>query len=321
MRILRLAVSAVLVLAFANPPSLSHCEEQGSPGSDDRCSKARSDYLSAEQSWADVNAEVTVMRQELERTRALRWETKTTLSVIEDARDIIENNGRLSDAQSLTLNARIPAGRGRINPDGTFTVTGLERSPLKLEEALKIMHQVMRDSDDEISRMERELLDKEKKSHSLIVRLTALEETVEEECRAAGIPTPWEQGMPRTSSGDIYQRYVEREQMREEAVESRRYADIERLWAKGYRPHQWRHPSTGLGAARALLIELKGVSGAKRCLHCYPYSSPWEKRWILDELERAAREHERFPTVGHLGSFEVIRTYPDIVECYDRIFY
>jgi len=198
----------------------------------DLCNQAKKDFISAEKEWSSVNADITFLRDELEKLRSLRWETKATLSVIEDAVKMVKQKTSLTDAQRMTLNARIPSGRGTINPEGMFAMTGAERTPLKLDEARTMLRRVLTEADSDIAKIETNLTDKEQKSHGLSQTLTSLEQTMEKECKAAGLPTPWEQGIPRVSASEVYNRYVERERMREEAVAERRYSDIERLWAR-----------------------------------------------------------------------------------------
>jgi len=256
------------------------------------------------------------LRDELEKLRSLRWETKTTLSVIEDTSKLLKKNSSLTDAQRMTLNARIPSGRGTIDPKGMFAMTGAEGAPLKLDEARDMLRRVLKEAEGDIAKTEKELTDMEKKSHRLSQELDSHEQAVEKKCKAAGLPTPWEQGLPRVSSAEVYDRYVERERMREEAVAQRRYSDIERLWARGY----YGSPSSyALASAQGLLIELRGVDGGRTFRHCYPFRDPWEKQLLLDELDRAAREHQNFFEVGRLGSFRVINVCPDINDCYRRL--
>ena len=282
----------------------------------DLCNQAKKDFVSAEKKWSSVNADITFLRDELEKLRSLRWETKTTLSVIEDASRLLKKNSSLTDAQRMTLNARIPSGRGTIDSKGMFAMTGAEGKPLKLDEARDMLRRVLKEAEGDIAKTEKELTDMEKKSHRLSQELDSHEQTVEKECKAAGLPTPWEQGLPRVSAADVYNRYVERERMREDAVAQRRYSDIERLWARGY----YGYPSSyALASAQGLLIELRGVDGGRTFRHCYPFRDPWEKQLVLDELDRAAREHQNFFEVGRLGSYRVINVCPDIQDCDRRL--
>jgi hypothetical protein len=282
----------------------------------DPCTQAKNDFVSAEKEWSSVNADITFLRDELEKLRSLRWETKTTLSVIEDASKILGKNSSLKDAQRMTLNARIPSGRGTIDPKGMFAMTGAEGKPLKLDEARDMLRRVLKEAESDIAKTEKELTEMEKKSHRLSQELNAQEQAVEKKCKAAGLPTPWEQGLPRVSSAEVYDRYVERERMREEAVAQRRYSDIERLWARRY----YGYPSSyALASAQGLLIELRGVDGGRTFRHCYPFRDPREKQLVLDELDRAAREHQNFFEVGRLGSYRVINVCPDIHDCYRRL--
>jgi hypothetical protein len=231
-RLIATTISCLIVFAISSP-TLS---QEKMPASMDRCSKAKSEHLATEHEWSSLNADVGFIREDFERFRNLRWETKITLSVLDDALKIIKEKGSLIDAQRLTLNARIPNNRGTLNPDGTFTISGYEGAPLTLDEAKGIIARLLARSGENIKKTESELKEKEKKSHLLSQKLAALEELVEKECKAAGTPTPWEMGVPRSAGKDIYQRYVEKERLRQEEVEDRRFADIERLWLKNYYP-------------------------------------------------------------------------------------
>jgi hypothetical protein len=297
----------------------------------DRCSRANDDYLATERSWSSVNAEVGFMREDLERLRNLRWEVKVTLNVLDDALKILEEKGSLSSAQRMTLNARIPNNRGTITPDGNVTAAALGTAPMPVKEAKEALQRLLAQAEDDLKKTESALKNKEQESHLLSQRLAGLEEAVEKECRAAGSPTPWEQGVPRVAGKDLAQRYMEREQMRQQEVEGRRSA---------YSPYSsYPYPFPGYSAApyppspyyspyqdarafppRALLIELKDVSGTRTCLRCYPYRLDGEDRWILDQLEGAAHHHEEIPCVGRLASFRVIESFFDVVQCYRRAY-
>ena len=133
----------------------------------DLCNQAKKDFVSAEKEWSSVNADITFLRDELEKLRSLRWETKTTLSVIEDASRLLKKNSSLTDAQRMTLNARIPSGRGTIDPKGMFAMTGAEGKPLKLDEARDMLRRVLKEAEGDIAKTEKELTDMEKKSHRL----------------------------------------------------------------------------------------------------------------------------------------------------------
>jgi hypothetical protein len=280
------------------------------------CDQAKKDFVSAEKEWSSVNADITFLRDELEKLRSLRWETKTTLSVIEDASKMMKKSSSLTDAQRMTLNARILSGRGTIDAKGMFAMTGAEGKPLKLDEARDMLRRVLKEAEGDIAKTEKELTDMEKKSHRLSQELEAQEQVVEKKCKAAGLPTPWEQGLPRVSAADVYNRYVERERVREEAVAQRRYSDFERLWARGY----YGTPSSyALASAQGLLVELISVDGGKTVRHCYPFRDPYEKQMVLNQLDRAAREHQNFFDVGRLGSYRVINVCPDIQDCYRRL--
>ncbi|MBW1982389.1 MAG: hypothetical protein JRJ12_14330 [Deltaproteobacteria bacterium] len=237
MNIFKQPLMLVSVIVFFNVAALPCLSVAASTRSADPCSRARNDYLAAEQEWSSTNAEVAFLRQELERLRDLRWQTKATVSVLDEANRILAEKGSLSIEERMTLNARIPEDGGKINSDGTFRLNDSETAPLR--EARSVLGHILSWSDENIEKTETELKEKEGKSHQLIQRLAEMEAVVEKECRAAGGLTPWEQGLPRTSAEGIYQRYVDRERRRQQEVESRRWADLERFWLKR---HYYRRP-------------------------------------------------------------------------------
>ena len=306
------------ILSIASP-SLS--------GEKDPCSQAKRDYLAAHQDWSFVNAELSFMRGEIERLRGLRWELKIILSVVTDALKITKEKGSLTDAQRIALNARILNNRGTINPDATLTTDFLGTVPLKLDEARGMLNRLLVRSEEHIKKTEKELKDREGRSHLLSQRLTDLEELVDKECKAVGMATPWEQGLPRIAGRDIYQRYIEKEQLRQEEVENRRLADLERLWLKKHYPFPFypRYPYASYYhyagyRPNAMLIELESAEGHRTCLRCYPFRHPSEKRWILKELDKAVLDHDHIPCVGTLGAYKVIEIYDNISQCYHRLY-
>ena len=296
------------ILSIASP-SLS--------GEKDPCSQAKMDYLAAHQDWSSINAELSFMRGEIERLRGLRWELKIILSVVTDALKITKEKVSLTNAQRIALNARIPNNRGTINPDATLTTDLLGTVPLKVDEARGMLNRLLVRSEENIKKTEKELKDKEEKSHLLSQRLTDLEKLVEKECKAVGMSTPWEQGLPRLAGRDIAQRYIEKEELRQEEVESRRLADLERLWLKQHYGHHY--PPVGY-RPKAMLIELESAEGHRTCLRCYPFRHPSEKRWILKELDKAVLHHDHIPCVGSLGAYKVIEVYVNISQCYHRLY-
>lgn len=315
---LKIAVILGMMVFVTSSPAFSQ-EKTFSPM--DRCSKAKSDHVATENEWSSLNSEVSFIREEIERSRNLRWDTKITLSVLDDALKITKEKGSLDETQRMNLNSRIPNGRGTINPDGTFTIISFEGAPLKLGETKDIITRLFARTEENIKKTEKELKEKEQRSHLLSQKLASLEELVEKECKATGTPTPWEQGVPRTAGKDIYERYVEKEKMRQEEVESRRLADIERLWLKKYYP-PYTYPSYPYGySSRALLIELKNVDNTRNCLRCYPFTSAWEERQILGDLSRAVSKHDNLPCVGPLGEFRVIQVFDNINDCHERMPY
>ena len=309
-------ITAIMVVAFFTTPSLALAGEKDVHLSTDPCLQAKKSHIDAEQEWSSVNAEVKFMRGELERLRSLRWDIRITLAVLDDALELAKEKGSLSPAQRITLNSRIPKGLGGINPDSTFTMTVLETMPVKMAEARDGLDKLLAESEVDIKKTENELKEKEQKSYILSQRVTELEASVEKECKAVGTPTPWEEGRPRLSAEDLYPRYVEKERLRQEEVESRYYADLERLWLRRYSDA----PSHLGYQERALLIELRSAGNHPSCFRCYPFKFSWERRRIIEELDKAARHHEHIPCVGELGSFKVIKSFQNSWQCYKRLY-
>jgi hypothetical protein len=307
-------------------PALSWAQD-GTAASEG-CRKAKKDFLVSELAWSSINAELGAMRQELERLRDLRWEVKITLFVLEDAEQILKDKGDLSNAQRMTLNSRIPGRRGVINPNGTFTMPVIDEAALDITEAVKRLAGLLDHTEKDMERTEKELEAKEKKSHELSRKVAVLEALVEKQCRAAGAPTTWAQGIPRNAGRDVYERFVQREQMRQEEVDARRRADLDRFYFYYPYPYSSRdfygpYPSYPYSSGRisgAMLIELTGVDPGHSCRRCYFFSSDWEKDRILDELRRAAHEHERIPCAGNLRDFRVLEIFDSISRCNERLY-
>ncbi|MGD9106282.1 MAG: hypothetical protein PVJ87_05580 [Desulfobacterales bacterium] len=287
----------------------------------DTCVQAKKNYFSSQQKWSEVNTVVRFLRDELEQLRELRWDAKTTLSVLEDALKIIKDSGSLSAAQRITLNSRIPNNLGMINPDDTFIMEVLDKAPVKIDDAKNKIERLLNWTEDDIKKTETGLTEKEKESHRLSRRLTELESQVEKSCKAAGDLTPWDEGVPRLSGEDIYWRFVQREMLRQEEVENRSYADIERYWLKKhYYSRHRRFPfSTGF-RSRCMLIRFKNIDRKRSRLRCFPFRSSWDKRWILEELDKASHHHEHIPGVGRLGEYQVIEVLDDMTSCYEKLF-
>ncbi len=309
-------IFAVLSLSM---PSLSY--GQGGSSSAAACAQARKDYMAAEQQWSSLNAEVQYLRDQVEKLHSLRWDSKITLSVLEDASRIIKDGGGTSSCQRLTLNSRIPSTFGKINPDGSFHIEVLETAPLEVDEAHQRIQALLSWTEEDLKKTDAEVKAKEQQSHRLRGKLAELEDRVEGACKAAGANTPWEQGIPRLSGGDIYQRYVDRERLRQQEVESRAYASVDRYWVKRHYASRHRDfPSSAAFPSRCMLIRLKNIDGRHSSLRCFPFSSPWRKRWILEELDNAAHHHEQIPGVGKLGAYHLIDVFDDVAACYERLF-
>ena len=297
-------------------------------GASEGCLKAKKDFLASELAWSSMNAELGAMREELERLRDLRWEVKITLVVLEDAEQILKDKGSLSNAQRMTLNSRIPGRRGVINPNGTFTMPVIDKADLDMAGAAKILTSLLDRTEKGMERTERELEEKEKKSHELSREVAVLEALVEKQCKAAGAPTTWAQGIPRNAGRDVYERFVQREQMRQEEVDARRRADLDRFYFYYPYPYSSRdyygpylsYPYSPVGISGAMLIELTGVDPGHSCRRCYFFSSIREKDRILDELRRAAREHERIPCAGNLRDFRILEIFDSISRCNERLY-
>ena len=242
---------------------------QSRAASADPCSEAKNIYILTEKEWSSINADVGLTRVEIEKLRNLRWDIKTTLSVMDDAIHMMKQSKSLSPAQSLTLNARIPQKIGMIHPDGTFSMNGLQIAPLPIKEAKEKLRHLLSQSEADGEKKEIQLKDEEQKSHRLSRKLTKLEKTIEKKCSISGTQTPWEKGLPRVSKQEIYQRYADRERLRQKEVESRYTSDLERLWLQRYSPSLYSShlfspgslfpgsPDEPLAHSRALLIELK----------------------------------------------------------------
>ncbi len=321
----RFIVCFFIGFIFVSLPALSSARD--STGASDGCLKAKKDFLASELAWSSMNAELGAMRQELERLRDLRWEVKITLFVLEDAEQLLEDKGGMSNAQRMTLNSRIPGRRGVINPNGTFTMPVIDKADLSIAEAGKRLTGLLDRTEKDIGRTEKELEDKEKKSHELSRKVAALEALVEKQCRAAGAPTTWAQGIPRNAGRDVYERFVQREQMRQEEVDARRRADLDRFYfyypypysSRNYYGRYPSYPYFSGGISGAMLIELTGVDPGHSCRRCYFFSSTREKNRILDELRRAAHEHERTPCAGKLRDFRILEIYDSLSRCNERL--
>jgi len=323
-------LTVVFILPLLIIPAICLSGEKSPISSHDNCSRLKNSFVAAEKEWASVNAEVGFMREELERLRSLRWEIKIIVFVLDDAREIIKKRGSLSNAQRMTLNSRIPDNRGTINPDNTFTMTVLGRAPLGIKEAGNRLADLLSRAESDIKKTEKDLESKEKRSHLLSRKAAGLEDRVEKECSAAGNRTPWQEGVPRVTSEELYRRYAERERLRQQEVDARRNADMERRYyyqpyssyphmpGYHYRPYST-YPYYSVYRSGALLVRLTGVDVSRSCLRCYGFSSSWEKGWILDELDKAARDREQMPCVGNLGGFRVIEVLDDISQCYQRL--
>ena len=307
-------------------PALSSARD-GSGASED-CLKAKKDFLASELAWSSMNAELGAMRLELERLRSLRWEVKITLVVLEDADQILKEKGGLSNAQRMTLNSRIPGRRGVINPNGTFTMPVIDKADLDIAEAERRLTGLVDNTEKDMDRTEMELEEKEKKSHELSRKVAVLEALVEKQCKAAGAPTTWAQGIPRNAGRDVYERFVQREQMRQEEVDARRRADLDRFYfyypypysSRGYYGPYSSYPYSPGGNSGAMLIELTGVDPGRSCRRCYFFSSTREKNRILDELRRSAHEHERIPCAGNLRDFRILEIFDRISRCNERLY-
>ena len=313
-----------IALTAACAPAFSG-EQAAAP---ERCKNVRAAYLDAEERWSEVNAEVGLLRQDMASLRNLRWDIKVTVAVLKDALKI-QQDGPLSDVQRMTLNSRIPSRLGRIEEDDTFALLFPESKPLPLSKAVQELEKCLPRIEEKITRTEGTLLAKEQESHSLSEEVAGLERKTLQECSSAGLPTPWEEGMHRRADEDIYERLVEREALRQREVEQRRESDLDALILESYRSRRHRplfgfpsdpyydaYPRRRTGG---LLIRLYGDKG-RTCMRCYPFSSPWEKRWIGEELERAVDHHEFIPCAGRLEGFETIRIFHDIERCYRSLY-
>jgi hypothetical protein len=328
MKYLSFHVITSLVIGFIFILSPAFLWARDNTGASEECLKAKKDFLTSELAWSSMNAELGAMREELERLRDLRWEVKITLVVLEDAEQILKDKGSLSNAQRMTLNSRIPSRRGVINPNGTFTMPVIDKADLNMAEAAKRLTGLLDHTEKEMELTEKELEEKEKKSHELSREVAVLEALVEKQCKAAGAPTTWAQGIPRNAGRDVYERFVQREQMRQEEVDARRRADLDRFYFYYPYPYSSRdyygpylsYPYSSGGISGAMLIELTGVDPGHSCRRCYFFSSIREKDRILDELRRAAHVHENIPCAGNLRDFRILEIFDSISRCNERLY-
>jgi hypothetical protein len=328
MKYLSFHVITSLVIGFIFILSPAFLWARDNTGASEECLKAKKDFLTSELAWSSMNAELGAMREELERLRDLRWEVKITLVVLEDAEQILKDKGSLSNAQRMTLNSRIPGRRGVINPNGTFTMPVIDKADLNISEAAKRLTGLLDRTEKEMELTEKELEEKEKKSHELSREVAVLEALVEKQCKAAGAPTTWAQGIPRNAGRDVYERFVQREQMRQEEVDARRRADLDRFYFYYPYPYSSRdyygpylsYPYSSGGISGAMLIELTGVDPGHSCRRCYFFSSIREKDRILDELRRAAHVHENIPCAGNLRDFRILEIFDSISRCNERLY-
>lgn len=207
---------------------VSAAETRRSSG--DRCAEAKQSFTSKESAWSSANASARILRYELERVRDFRWGAKVVWNVLDDAIKIMGEQTGLSSAQRITLNARIPMSLAALNEDGTISMAALGSVPMTLEDGRSRLNTLLNQAEGDLARVESELRAREEEGYRLSQELATLEEKLEKECRAAGMPTIWQEGGPRMTDGDLYQQYVDRERQRQEEVDSRRYY-------RGYGPY------------------------------------------------------------------------------------
>ncbi len=316
-------IIGIIIVLFIGTPALSE-ESDGTA-----ITMATKNYITTDKKWALVNANVSALRMEMERLRSLRWDLKIILNVIGNGLEFIQKKTSLSSAQRMTLNARIPLNRGRIYKNDMIITDVLGAVPLKLADAKMMITQLLNRIEETIQQNEKELKAKEKESYQLSRELSHLERSVESEFKKSGTATPWEKGLPRITNKELYDRYVQRDSLRQEEVDSRRQYDLERMWYKNNYPQNiYGRFGDGTGffsnhsdyRPNALLIELRGLDKNSTCRQCYPFSSSAERQWILNQLNQAARDKEKMPCVGDIDSFQVLNNYTSMNLCFQQLY-
>lgn len=317
------SILGIIIVLFIGSPSFS----EGNDGT--ATTMATKNYITTDKKWALVNANVSAIRMEMERLRNLRWDLKIILNVIETGIEFIQEKTSLSSAQRMALNARIPLNRGRIYKNDMMITDVLGAVPLNLGDAKIMITQLLNRIEDTIQKNESELKIKEEESYQLSRELSDLERSVESEFKTSGTATPWEKGLPRITDKELYDRYVQKDSLRQEEVDSRRQYDLERLWYKNsYPPSNYGQfgdrsgffPNQSGYRPNALLIELRGLDKSATCRQCYPFSSSMERQWILNQLNQAARDKEKMPCVGDIDSFRVLNNFTSMNLCFQQLY-
>jgi len=317
------SILGIIIVLLIGTPALS--EEKDAAAT----TMTTKNYIATDQKWALVNANVSAIRMEMERLRNLRWDLKIILNVIEDGIEFIQKKTSLSSAQRMALNARIPLNRGRIYKNDTMITDVLGAVPLNLGDAKMMISHLLSRIEDTIQQNEKELKTKEKESYQLSRKLSDLERSVESEFKESGTATPWETGLPRITDKELYDRYTQKDRLRQEEVDSRRQYDLERMWYKNsYSPGIYGQFGDETGFSpnhsdyrpNALLIELRGLDKRTTCRQCYPFSSSMERQWILNQLNQAARDKEELPCVGDIESFKVLNNFTSMSLCFQQLY-
>ncbi|MBT6340056.1 MAG: hypothetical protein HOJ48_12250 [Desulfobacula sp.] len=318
-----ISILGIIIVLLTGVPALS--EENDATAT----TMATKNYIATDKKWAVVNANVSAIRMEMERLRNLRWDLKIILNVIENGVDFIQEKTSLSSAQRMALNARIPLNRGRIYKNDMIITDILGAVPLNFVDAKMMITKLLNRIEDTIQKNEKELKIKEKESYQLSRELSNLERSVESEFKESGTATPWEKGLPRITDKELYDRYAQKERLRQEEVDSRRQYDLERLWYKNsYPTGVYSQFGDGTGffpnnsdyRPNALLVELRGLDKRATCRQCYPFSSSMERQWILNQLNQAARDKEKMPCVGDIDSFRVLNNFTSMNLCFQQLY-
>jgi hypothetical protein len=284
------------------------------------CEQAREALAAAGQEHTLLAEDTAILREELDRLEAFRKDILTATRVLKDAGELSAGGAGLSPAQLMTLNSRLPAALAAFDADGRVSLTAEKSSPLTIDEALVKLRVIglraaedTRDNETALRKKEQEIALLGKKTKSLEVQAA--------ECSKAALASESPVPAIQAPSGEIYRRYVEREQLRQDEVSTRAYLDLERLYLRAYQGYQRRHGAGQRAGprSRAVLIGLYGESNGHVGRYCIPFGSEAEKSWILDEYRRAARGHERIPGLGRLQDVKVLEAFEDLSLCRSKL--
>jgi hypothetical protein len=165
------------------------------------------------------------------------------------------------------------------------------------------------------------------------VNAAGVQDSSERELSEANTITAWNQGSVHMVNDGWAERWDDRERRRQDEVNSRYYPYYYPYYAPYYDTPGYRYAppyeppfspywqgGTGYPPGGAMLIEVRGSDKGRPALRCYSYQSEWERDWILDQLTQSGRRCEKMPCPGASESVRVIGSFPNIAECYRRLY-